>query len=76
MTDNKYDEDVLSQLSQYYSREEILAASAKVVDYKDINAVLSELNSNANTLELAGIYISLTRFNPITPIKTFVPVNM
>eukprot|EP01084_Bolivina_argentea_P139877 246010_1 len=46
MASNQYDEDVVLQLMNFgYSREEIIQASNRVVNHKDINTIHNELAS-------------------------------
>ena len=50
-TRHKYDYDIVSQLMWFgYTKAEIIRASAKVVDYTDINAIQEVLYSEANII--------------------------
>eukprot|EP01083_Nonionella_stella_P297271 1009640_1 len=49
MTDNHYDENIVSQLMVFgYSKQQIIDASNSVVDYKDINTVQAKLDAYAD----------------------------
>eukprot|EP01084_Bolivina_argentea_P197326 338176_1 len=70
MTDNHYDENIVSQLMVFgYSKQQIIEASNSVVDYKDINTVQAKLDAaeiEENEIKEDDLSVILTKLYVLT----------